>query len=77
MRGLAKKGLLKRFDYLSTVSGGGYVGVSFGRLFGKGISAEEVERGVESERSIWLWWLRANGRYLMPSGGGGRADPSD
>jgi hypothetical protein len=68
IRGLAKNGLLKRFDYLSTVSGGGYVGASFGRLFGKGLSAEEVERGVESERSIWLWWLRANGRYLTPSG---------
>jgi hypothetical protein len=68
IRGLAKNGLLKRFDYLSTVSGGGYVGASFGRLFGKGMSAEEVERGVESERSIWLWWLRANGRYLTPSG---------
>jgi hypothetical protein len=68
IRGLAKNGLLKRFDYLSTVSGGGYIGASFGRLFGKGMSAEEIERGVESERSIWLWWLRANGRYLTPSG---------
>lgn len=32
VRGLAKNGLLKRFDYLSTVSGGGYLGSSLGRL---------------------------------------------
>ncbi len=68
VRGLAKNRLLKHFDYLSTVSGGGYIGASLGRLFRPGVSAEEVERGVGSERSIWLWWLRTNGRYLTPSG---------
>jgi hypothetical protein len=68
IRGLAKNRLLRRFDYLSTVSGGGYVGASLGRMFGHGVSAEEIERGIESERSLWLWWLRANGRYLTPTG---------
>jgi hypothetical protein len=68
IRGLAKNRVLRRFDYLSTVSGGGYVGSSLGRMFGQGLSAEEIERGVESERSLWLWWLRSNGRYLTPSG---------
>ncbi|MEO7072207.1 MAG: patatin-like phospholipase family protein [Rhodanobacter sp.] len=68
LRALAKNGVLHRFDYLSTVSGGGYAGSAFGRLFGTGAGAEEVERGVADDRSLWLWWLRSNGRYLIPSG---------
>lgn len=68
IRGLAGHRLLRRFDYLSTVSGGGYLGASFGRLFRPGVSAEAVEQGVAGERSLWLWWLRANSRYLTPSG---------
>jgi cytochrome b561 len=68
IRGLAGHRLLRRFDYLSTVSGGGYLGASLGRLFRPGVSAEAVEQGVAGERSLWLWWLRANSRYLTPSG---------
>lgn len=68
IRGLAGHRLLRRFDYLSTVSGGGYLGASFGRLFRPGVPAEAVEQGVAGERSLWLWWLRANSRYLTPSG---------
>src|SRR3954451_1399381 len=33
LQGLARKQLLQRFDYLSTVSGGGYVGCYFTSLF--------------------------------------------
>ncbi|HWI78392.1 MAG TPA: hypothetical protein VNS31_04295, partial [Ramlibacter sp.] len=33
LRGLARTRSLRRFDYLSTVSGGGYIGSAFGRLF--------------------------------------------
>ena len=33
LQSLANKGLLKHFDYLSTVSGGGYIGAFLGRLF--------------------------------------------
>ncbi|MBL8263818.1 MAG: hypothetical protein JNM58_15480 [Xanthomonadaceae bacterium] len=68
IRGLASNRLLRRFDYLSTVSGGGYVGSSLGRLFGEGVSPDAIERGIGNERSLWLWWLRTNGRYLTPSG---------
>src|SRR5688572_802846 len=32
LRGLAQNGILKRFDYLSTVSGGGFTGAMLGRL---------------------------------------------
>ena len=68
LRALAKNGVLHRFDYLSTVSGGGYAGAAFGRLFGAGAKAGEVERGLADDRSLLLWWLRSNGRYLVPSG---------
>ncbi|MEP7184325.1 MAG: hypothetical protein ABI767_00690 [Rhodanobacter sp.] len=68
LRVLAKNGVLHRFDYLSTVSGGGYAGAAFGRLFGAGSKAREVERGLADDRSLLLWWLRSNGRYLIPSG---------
>lgn len=68
VRGLAKNHLLKEFDYLSTVSGGGYLGASLGRLFGDQASAAQVEQGVKKDDSMWLWWLRNNGRYLIPAG---------
>jgi hypothetical protein len=68
LRGLAKNKLLIRFDYMSTVSGGGYAGVSLGRLFRPGFTATEVQEGVSRDNSMWLWWLRNNGRYLTPAG---------
>lgn len=68
LRGLARAGVLKRFDYLSTVSGGGYVGAAFGRLFAKGQDADTVQARLGSNDTILLWWLRNNGRYLTPAG---------
>lgn len=68
VRGLARTGLLKRFDYLSTVSGGGYLGASLGRLYSERMHAAAVEQGVARDDSMWLWWLRNNGRYLTPAG---------
>lgn len=68
IRGLARNQILKQFDFLSTVSGGGYVGSSLGRLYGNKHTAREVEDGIASDHSMWLWWLRNNGRYLTPSG---------
>jgi predicted acylesterase/phospholipase RssA len=42
LRGLAQRGQLLRIDYLSTVSGGGYIGAMFGRLAALvGIAAAE------------------------------------
>lgn len=68
VRGLAGNGLLRHFDYLSTVSGGGYLGASLGRLYGEACKADAVEDGVARSDSMWLWWLRNNGRYLTPAG---------
>lgn len=67
LRGLARNKLLSEFDYLSTVSGGGYTGAMFGRLVSRvGIArAQEIlERGDSSTLS----WLRRYGRYLAPGG---------
>ncbi|OPA90576.1 hypothetical protein BFW86_11115 [Pseudomonas fluorescens] len=68
LRGLAKNVVLRRFDYLSTVSGGGYIGAMFGRLFGHEDSPKQVEEGLANDDSLMLWWLRNNGRYLTPAG---------
>jgi hypothetical protein len=68
LRALAKNGVLHRFDYLSTVSGGGYAGSAFGRLFSPKVSPADVEKGLADDGSLLLWWLRSNGRYLVPAG---------
>lgn len=68
LRALARNGVLRRFDYLSTVSGGGYIGAALGRLFKPGTPVEDVERGLADEGSLLLWWLRSNGRFLIPAG---------
>jgi hypothetical protein len=70
LRALAKNGVLHRFDYLSTVSGGGYIGSAWGRLFNgtpEG-TPEAVTKGVAADGSVFLWWLRNNGRFLAPAG---------
>ncbi|WP_350016514.1 patatin-like phospholipase family protein [Rhodanobacter sp. IGA1.0] len=70
LRALARNGVLHRFDYLSTVSGGGYIGAAFGRLFNAATTPQQVEQGLANDRSLLLWWLRSNGRYLTPAGAG-------
>lgn len=68
IRALARNGVLHRFDYLSTVSGGGYIGSMLGRLFHANVKPEEVEDGLARDGSLVLWWLRNNGRFLAPAG---------
>ncbi|QWT22231.1 patatin-like phospholipase family protein [Bacillus sp. NP157] len=72
LRALARHRLVHRFDYLSTVSGGGYAGSAFGRLFhpGQGGGAAAVEEGLGRDDTSFLWWLRNNGRFLAPAGAG-------
>ncbi|MCE3272279.1 MAG: hypothetical protein K0S57_2676 [Ramlibacter sp.] len=67
LRGFAQNGILKRFDYLSTVSGGGFVGAMFGRLVAR-LGIAEAERTLAGGRKLLLWWVRSNGRYLTPAG---------
>ncbi|MEP6790006.1 MAG: patatin-like phospholipase family protein [Ramlibacter sp.] len=68
LRALAGQKLLSRFDYLSTVSGGGYIGSALGRLYQSDCDASKVQERLGQEDTLLLWWLRSNGRYLTPAG---------
>ncbi len=84
MQALAKHGLLERFDYLSTVSGGGYIGASLtwctSRAVGLGfdVSAARLPFGIDDPASVprapapaatILRHLRRHGSYLVPGHG--------
>jgi hypothetical protein len=69
IKALAKKGQLRQFDLMSTVSGGGYAGSSLGKLMQEAGSAQKLEAELaRMDVTWWLSWLRANGRYLTPNG---------
>ncbi|MFN0059596.1 MAG: patatin-like phospholipase family protein [Planctomycetota bacterium] len=84
LQSLAKQRLLRRFDYLSTVSGGGYAGGFLGSLFSRAATRppaettsgspaiDVVEATLGDSRSRAMHWLRENGRYLAPNGSGDR-----
>lgn len=66
---LARNGVFSRFDYMSTVSGGGYIGAMIGRLAQKGDTAEDLQKKLAKGGDSRIQrWLRANSRYLMPRG---------
>lgn len=67
LRGLAAQGLLTRVDYLSTISGGGYVGAMLGRLV-SALGITQAQQVLAAGSSPVLDWLRSNGRYLTPAG---------
>lgn len=68
LRALAREKVLTRFDYLSTVSGGGYIGSALGRLYQSDYRAPQVQERLDQDDTLLLWWLRSNGRYLTPAG---------
>jgi hypothetical protein len=72
LQGLAKLGLLPWFDYLSTVSGGGYIG-SWLAAWIKREGLNNVIGGLSSTDSTGQWaeappihWLRRYSNYLTP-----------
>ena len=69
---LARNRALLRFDLLSTVSGGGFIGALLGRLFDQSSSAQAatgVQAAIADADNRWFaWWLRANGHYLFARG---------
>src|SRR5581483_9688789 len=74
---LAGTPLFRRIDYLSTVSGGSYFGAFFGALFSprnqdpaRSMTADGVAAELADPCSASNLWLRDNGRYLAPAGGG-------
>jgi hypothetical protein len=77
LQGLAASNRLNSFDYLSTVSGGGYIH----QFLASWIACEDIEKvkqqlqplpGPPSQRSFWpepLRWLRRFSNYLTPRAG--------
>jgi hypothetical protein len=81
---LARQNWLPSVDYLSTVSGGGYVGAFLGRFFDlcakpggvagaipdstPGAAQKRVARDLSDSRSAPVSWLRRHANYLSPTG---------
>jgi hypothetical protein len=84
IQSLARANWLRRVDYLSTVSGGGYIGAFLGRFFdlcakpgglmgavpdpGRGAAQERVARELCDGGSAPVSWLRRHSNYLSPTG---------
>jgi hypothetical protein len=68
---LAQRDLLGRVKYLSTVSGGGYIGTFLGAAYHRqkeGAPAAVRKMLTEFPESREMRWLRECGRYLAPTG---------
>jgi hypothetical protein len=83
VQALARSGWLRRIDYLSTVSGGGYTGAFVGRLFDlcntthgesasykAGTVQDRVAQELTNPHSRPTTWLRRHSNYLSPTGVG-------
>ncbi|MES2456789.1 MAG: patatin-like phospholipase family protein [Bacteroidota bacterium] len=77
LQGLAQKGLIGKFDYLSTVSGGGYLGSWFVSWVSRAKSLLKVSDRLCPKKSpdpfaeevAPIRWLRMYSNYLTPSTG--------
>jgi hypothetical protein len=77
LQGLAERGLLTRLDYLSTVSGGGYIGSWLSALIKRLGGIEAVEKELDPRASAArlgkepdsIQWLRRFSNYLTPQTG--------
>ncbi len=83
IQNLARSERLRKIDFLSTVSGGGYIGACLGRAYdrlrssipqdstnGSEQAAKRVEQAFGSDHSYLIDWLRKHGNYIAPRGGG-------
>jgi hypothetical protein len=68
LQAMAGRGLFRYLDYLSTVSGGSYIGGFLGALFHRAEDPRQAEATLADRRSPVVNWLRENGRYLSPGG---------
>ena len=77
----ARNHLLRRIDFMSTVSGGGYIGSFLGRFYDRYRDAatnektrssipDQVEHALVDPDSPMIRWLRIHGNYIAPNGGG-------
>jgi choline dehydrogenase-like flavoprotein len=69
---LARARLISQFDFMSTVSGGGYIGAFLGRLFTRAAPkarniVEGVCQRVEDSQSEEIEWLRRSANYIAPN----------
>jgi choline dehydrogenase-like flavoprotein len=76
LQALARKDRLREVDFLSTVSGGGYIGGFLGRFFTRIVQevpdkVGRVQEKVADLNSPEIEWLRSTGNYLA---GGGLSD---
>jgi len=72
LQALAASGLLPRIDYLSTVSGGGYIGSCLTWLRAHVPATNATPLGalpLADSRGTVLDWLRSHGRYLIAGKG--------
>ncbi len=75
LQGLAKAGILSRFDYLSVVSGGGYIGAWLAAWIKRDGSLLKVQDRLDPEKSSDprgeevrpIRWLRMFSNYLAPN----------
>jgi hypothetical protein len=81
LQAMARQNWLPHVDFLSTVSGGGYIGGFLGRFFDQcrkvrpnrnGVSSAQriVAQALADARSEPIDWLRRHSNYLAPSGSG-------
>ncbi len=77
LQSISRLGLLGKIDFLSTVSGGGYIGSFLGRMFTRDWAGHGIPRPVTAVQehlvdgeSDPMRWLRNNGRYLSPNRAG-------
>ena len=82
LQALARHQRLRTFDFLSTVSGGGYIGSFLGRFYDRlrpnaaegtpltsaASPADRVEQELVSPDSKIIDWLRKHGNYIAPRG---------
>ena len=73
VQSLAQRGLLRHMDFMSTVSGGGYLGAFLGRFYDRqrespALAANVVEAGIANSSSAPIRWLRKHGKYIAPAG---------
>ncbi|WP_052409490.1 GMC oxidoreductase [Paraburkholderia oxyphila] len=77
LQALAKTRRLRDIDFMSSISGGGYIGSFLGKLFTempeqeRQMPVDRVERTLTNLGSPTIQWLRYNAQYLA---GGGRHD---
>lgn len=76
LQALAASQKLRKVDFLSTVSGGGYIGAFLGRLYTR-ITDEVIDKAGRVEEILSntgapeIWWLRRQANYIN---GAGRTD---